>query len=188
MFDRWGSAGSSSGVRRAGSVPASLAREPQRAREVMEGDHRLDALLTKLAQHVAVVTDLARVELAPRRFDSRPLDRQPVGVLVHLSEQREVLAIAVVVIAGDGGRIAVGDPSRLPLEFPPVAVLVAALNLVGGAGCAPEKSVWESRRRARHAAALAGFGPFGGGMYSHATGLPSSMSTCSAPARSIALR
>ena len=44
--------------------PPALAREPQRACEVVQGDHRLDALLTKVAEHIAVVADLARVELA----------------------------------------------------------------------------------------------------------------------------
>src|ERR1700694_1079891 len=51
------------------SGPAALAREPQRACEVMQGDHRLDSLLAHLAQHVAVVPDLARIELTLGRLD-----------------------------------------------------------------------------------------------------------------------
>ena len=74
-------------------------------------------------------------------------------VLVHLAQQLEVLAIAVVVVAGDERGVAVGDLARLLLPFPPVAVLVVALDLVGGAGRAPEKPA----REAAHADAAVSF-------------------------------
>src|SRR5207248_11480896 len=48
--------------------PSTLAREPQRACEVMQRDHRLDPLLSQLTEYVAVVPDLPRIELALRGF------------------------------------------------------------------------------------------------------------------------
>src|SRR5579859_3888468 len=136
----------------------------------MQRDHRLDALLAQLAQHVAVVADLARVELAFRGLDARPLDRQPVRVLVHLAQEPEVLAVAVVVIARDRGRVAVGDTPWLLLELPPVAVAVVALDLVRCARRPPEETVGEAAI-AVHAAALAGFAVTGGGVYTQPTGV-----------------
>src|SRR5438874_2572677 len=79
--------------------PSTLAREPQRACEVMQRDHRLDPLLSQLTEYVAVVPDLPRIELALRGFDARPLDRQAVCVLVQLAQELEVLAVAVIVVA-----------------------------------------------------------------------------------------
>src|SRR5213593_1252010 len=164
----------------------------------MERDHRRDPLLAQLAQDVAVVPDLARIERALGRLDPRPLDREPVRVLAHVAQQREVLAVAVIVVAGDRRGVAVGDVSRLPLPLPPVAVAVVALDLVGRARSAPEETPREATLplsprgeglgvRAQ-AAALAGLSTRGAGMYSHAIGVSPSMSSWSIPARSIDLR
>jgi hypothetical protein len=70
-----------------GRRPSALAYEPQRVREVMQCDHREDSLLAHLPEHVAVVPDLPRVERALRGFDARPLDGEPVRVLIQLPEQ-----------------------------------------------------------------------------------------------------
>src|SRR5579859_6421125 len=164
--------------------PAALAREPQGACEVMQGDHGLDALFAKVPEDVAVVSNLAGVELPLRRLDARPLDGQAVRVLVQLAQQLEVLAVAVVVVAGDGRRGAVLDAARLLLELPPVAVPVVAFDLVGGAGGSPEEAV----RKAAHAAAPAGLATMGGGVYSQLTGLSPSSSMVSMPALSTDLR
>jgi len=118
------------GVHGAGSGPAAPRGKPERAAEVVEGDHRGHALLAHLSQDVAVVADLAGVELALRGLDARPFDRQPVGVVAQFAEEREVLPVAVVVVVRDAGDIAVRDPARLALEGPPVAVGVVALDLV----------------------------------------------------------
>ena len=66
----------------------------------MEGDHRLEALLAKIGEDVAVVADLAYVELALRGFDARPLNREPMGVLAELPEEGKIFAVAVIVVVG----------------------------------------------------------------------------------------
>src|SRR5260370_8501945 len=175
------------GEKRVGGVcrrQSVLACEPTRGGEVVHGHDRLEALLGQLAEHIAIVADLLRVELARRRLDTRPLDRQPVIVLVRLSESREVVLVSVVVVVGDRRRIAVRDPARLLLEFRPIAVTVVGLDLVGGAGRAPQESSGETPRHA----ALTCFSTLGGGTYSQCTGLSPSMSTTSIPALSTALR
>src|SRR5690242_2053797 len=110
-------------------------------------------------------------------------------VLLHLAQEGEILSVPVVVVASDRGRVAVGDGSRLLLELPPVAVAVVTLDLVRGAGGAPEETVWEFPQRpclsVHEATALAGLAILGGGMYSQATGLSPSRSTWSTPARSM---
>src|SRR5258708_9597352 len=164
--------------------PSALACEPDRAGEMVQGHHRLDALLTQLAEHIPVVADLSRVELTGRRLDPRPLDRKPVSVLVQAREQREVFAVAVVLVVRDHRRIAVRDPARLLPELPPITVAVVALDLVGGAGRPPQKSLGETPRHA----ALTCFSTFGGATYSQRTGVSPSMSTTSIPALSTALR
>src|ERR1700688_2587967 len=124
------------------------------------------------------MAELARVELALGGLDARPLDREAVRVLLHLAEQREILAVSVVVVAGDSGRVTVGNPTRLLFELPPVVVAVITFDLVGGAGGAPEETVGESQE----ARALGGLETLGGGQYSQATGLSPSRSTWRTPA------
>src|SRR5450759_187443 len=108
--------------------------------------------------------------------------------LAQLPEEREILPVSVVVVAGDRRRIAVRDPARLLLELPPLAVAIVALDLVGGARRSPEESVGEGIPGHGQAAAIVGFATAGGGMYSHAVGVSPSMSTRSMPALSTALR
>src|SRR5690242_2827020 len=160
--------------------PSALAHEPQRAGEVVQRDHRGDRLLAQLAEHVPVVADLPGIEHSLRGLDARPLDGQPVGVLVHLAEQREVLAVAVVVVVRDAGPVAIGDVTRLLLPLPPVAVAAITLHLVRGARRPPEKSLGEGP--CHYAAAVSGLSTSGGGMYVQAIGLSPSISSCSIPA------
>src|ERR1700674_3832564 len=110
-------------------------------------------------------------------------------VLVQLPKHREILPISVVVIARDLGLIAMGDPARLLLELPPIAVAVVAFDLVGCGGGSPQETVWESfLGQESQAAALAGLATSGGGMYSQATGVSPSISSRSMPALSTDLR
>ena len=80
-----------------------------------------------------------------------------MGVVTELPGHVEVLAEAPVVVARGVGAVAGQDPAA-PLELPPVAAVVAALDLVGGGGRTPEEvlgeggghagSSWSSRVRA----------------------------------------
>src|SRR5260370_10261517 len=72
----------------AARCPSALADEPERVCEVVEREHRLHALLAKLAEHVAVMPDLTRIELTLSWLDAGPLDREAVGALAHLSHER----------------------------------------------------------------------------------------------------
>ena len=127
-------------LHRARLGPASLPGEPDRAREVVQREHRLHALLAQLTQHVAVVAHLAAVELARGRLHAGPLDRKSVGVLVQLAQQPEVLAVEPVVVAGKAGAVAAVDAAWLLLELPPVRVGVLALDLVGGGRGTPQEA------------------------------------------------
>src|SRR2546427_1687902 len=90
---------------------------------------------------------LPRIELSLRRLDARPLDGQPMRVLVQLAQQSEVFAIAVVVVGCDSRGITVCDPSRLLLPLPPVGVAVVTLDLVSRARGSPKESF---RKWTRH--------------------------------------
>jgi hypothetical protein len=126
-----------------GEALGRVARRPaaavlQRLREipvVQRGD-RLDPALEQPLDEAAVEADAARVErAAPVRLHPRPGDREAVALDPHRREQVEVLAPAVVVVAGDvagvpvddvAGRVAEAVPDRLA-----AAVLVPrALDLV----------------------------------------------------------
>src|SRR5260370_3939839 len=125
---------------------------------MVERHHRRDRLLAQVAQDVAVVANLSRVEDPLRRLDARPLDGQAVSVLVELAEQREVLAVARIVVTRNRGRRSAGDVPRLLLPLPPVVVAVVALDLVCGARRSPEET--SPARQRHHAAALAAFAAF----------------------------
>src|SRR5258708_11034399 len=153
---------------------------------MVERHHRRDRLLAQVAQDVAVVANLSRVEDPLRRLDARPVDGPAVSVLGARAEQREVLAVARIVVTRYRGRRSAGDVPRLLLPLPPVVVAVVALDLVCGARRSPEET---SRERQRHqAAALAGFSTCGGATYSQAFGVSPSISSCSRPALWMPLR
>src|SRR5712691_1083053 len=169
--------------------PAPFAAKPDRAREVVKRDHRRDALLAQIAEDVPVVADLPGVELPLRWLDPRPLDGQPVGVLVQPAQEREVFAVAVVIVICDLGGVSVGDPAGLLLELPPIAVAVIAFDLVRGAGGPPQEAPWETPDPTRLGqATVACFSILGGGMYSQLVGFSPSISRTSMPALSTTLR
>ena len=90
----------------------------------------------------AVVVEGGAGELALLRLDPAPLEAEPVGVQPGAGHEVEVLAPAVVGVAG----VAAGLGERRVLgvlQLPVVVVDVAALDLVGGGGGAPEEAVGE---------------------------------------------
>src|SRR5258706_11210377 len=172
-----------------GCRPAPLAHKPGRACEVVQRHHRLDALFAQIAEHVSVVTDLPCIELPARGLDPRPLDRQPVRVLVQPAQEREVFAVAVVVVVGNPRGVSVGDPAGLLLELPPVAIAVVAFDLVRGAGRPPEEALRETPDPTRVGqATVARLSILGGGRYSQLAGRSPSICSTSMPALSTTLR
>ena len=136
-----GEAGEAVAGLRAG--PAAVVHQPARHREVDERDDRVQAPLAAAVDHAAVVVEGGAGELALLRLDPAPLEAEPVGVQAGAGHQVQVLAPAVVGVAG----VAAGLGERRVLgvlHLPVVVVDVAALDLVGGGGRAPEEAVGEA--------------------------------------------
>ncbi|MNW54261.1 hypothetical protein D3C74_318550 [compost metagenome] len=101
------------------------------------------------------LVDEARVEVEPLLVDrsaaglhARPGGREPVRVQVQVGQERDVLAVAVVVVARDLAVVATQDGARDPAERVPDGVLAAVgvrgpLDLERGRGGAPEESLGE---------------------------------------------
>src|SRR5919201_4927069 len=132
---------------RFGGFPAAGVRVPRRIREVMDRDHRLHAALAQRPQDVGIMPDRTCRKLIPRGLDPAPLERESMGVLMQASQQIEIARVTLVLIAGWVGPVAVLDMSRHLFPGPPIIQVIAALNLVGRGGGAPEKPIrkflWE---------------------------------------------
>ena len=77
-------------------------------------DQRLDARVEQGVDEALVEVEAGLVDGAgPRGQDARPADAEPVGARPELGHQPDVLRVAVVVVAGDVARAAVGDRARL---------------------------------------------------------------------------
>ena len=126
---------------------AAAVRHPERQGEVQERHRGRDPRLAQLPHEVAVAGPRLLVPGALLRLEAAPLDREAVGVGADRLHERHVLRHAVPVVGGDGARLAALDRPRLRLEAGPV-VGVAALDLVGRRGRAPEEALRERRRRA----------------------------------------
>ena len=98
---------------------------------VVEGDERVDAAGEELVDE-AVVEGEARFVGAtrPLRQHPGPGDREPVGAQTEIGHERDVLAIPVVVIAGDVAGVAVPHPPRRVGE--PIPDALSATVLVDG--------------------------------------------------------
>ena len=70
----------------------------------MKSDDGRNAMFVTGPQHVAVVFQDRLRELTLFGFDAGPLDREAVGVESQLGQQGNILAIAMVVVAGVSGR------------------------------------------------------------------------------------
>ena len=125
--------------------PAAVVHQPARHREVDERDDRGEAALAAAVDDPPVVVEGGAGELALLRLDPAPLEAEPVGVQAGAGHEVEVLAPAVVGVAG----VAAGLGERRVLgvlHLPVVVVDVAALDLVGGGGGAPEEALGEGRQ------------------------------------------
>ena len=85
----------------------------------------------------------------PRRLDARPGDRVTIGLEVQLLQQRDVVAVAMVAVAGHIAGVAVLDVAGSVAEPVPDGLALAiflpgAFDLVGGGGGAPQKARRES--------------------------------------------
>jgi len=115
---------------------------PLRQREVMEGQDRRHRIAMARLQHSPVVVELSGRELAFGRLDARPLDAEPEGVHAKARQHGDVVGVPVVEVAGVARRFPAERPFAV-LPPPPVAVRVAALDLVGADRRAKQKALGE---------------------------------------------
>ncbi len=130
--------------------PAARVFEGGRKIPVIERDERLDLVLEQLVDHAVVEVEPRLVDAtAALGQDPRPRDREPERRRPELTQQRDVVAIAVVEVAGGRAALAVANLAGRRTEAIPDALAAAVeigrpLDLVGGGARAPE----EPRREA----------------------------------------
>ena len=116
--------------------------QPLRQREVVEGDDRRHRVALTSFQHPPVVVELGDRELALGGLDACPLDAKSEGVHAEAGQHRYVVGVPVVEVAGIAGRLPAKGPFAV-LPPPPIAVGIAALDLVGADRRAKEEAVWK---------------------------------------------
>ena len=113
---------------------------------VIEGDHRFDAVFQKFVNQLVVKAQTGFVDFAVAVGDDPgPADREAVSLDAEFLHQGDVLAEAMVDIAGDIACVAAADmPGGIVAEVVPDArpftvFIPGAFTLIGGAGDAPQK-------------------------------------------------
>ena len=96
-------------------------------------------------RHPPVVVQGHERELALLGLDAAPLEGESVGTETQVGDQGDVLGIPIERIAGVAAHIDAAG-SGVVLELPPVVVHVAAFDLVGSRGRAPQEAVGKSDR------------------------------------------
>jgi hypothetical protein len=100
--------------------PTSLVLQRLRQIPVVQRRQRLDAAREQAVDQPFIEVQPGFVcRPSPRRLYARPGDREAIGADAKVSEQREVFIEAVVVVAGDLGRLAARDAARCRAEAIP---------------------------------------------------------------------
>src|SRR5438094_1336535 len=121
---------------------ATVRLQPARQREVVERHDRRQPMLAAAEQYPTVVIQRGPREFALFGLDPRPLDAQAQRVEAEPRHQGDVVAMAVVEIAGVTGGLDAGCASRV-FPRPPVAVDIAPLDLVSRLRGAEQKALGE---------------------------------------------
>ena len=127
--------------------PTALLVNPQRQIPVIERNQRRDACGEELVHQIAVEVQALFVDLALLRHHPGPADGEAIGLEADLLHQRHILPETVVVVTGDPAAVSMGDMSvrqGVPDARPLAVFVVRALDLIGGAGRAPEKVLREA--------------------------------------------
>src|SRR5208282_1076507 len=127
-------------VRRFVSFPSSARSYPSRAGEMMHRDEWRDAVFVAGGENAAIVLDLGGREFAVFGFDSRPFDSEPVCVEAQPRNHRDIIGIAMILVARVAGRLRKARALDV-FEHPAVSVYVAAFDLMCGSGGAPKESI-----------------------------------------------
>src|SRR5215831_4034156 len=126
--------------------PAAEVLERGRQVPVEDRQHRRDAGLEQAVQEPVVEAEPGLVHRARAcREHPTPRDREPIRAEPERVHERDILAPASVVIAGDvAGRAAPGATGRVrkpvPVAGPGAVSERRALDLIGGSRCAPQES------------------------------------------------
>ncbi len=132
--------------------PAALVLERNGKVPVVERDEGLDVAREQLVDHPVVEVEACLVHpAATLREDARPRDGEAERRRPELAQQGDVLAVAVVEVAGDRAALAVPDLAGRRAEAIPDALaapvqIAGAFDLVGRGARAPQESRRESRR------------------------------------------
>ena len=127
--------------------PAAAIVERLREIPVIEAEPGLDAGRQQGVDQTVVKGEAGLVgRAAAGGKDARPRRRKTIGTYPEIAHQRDVLAVAVVVIARDVAGIAVGDAPLLPTERIPDAG--AAPVLIRGA-LRSDSSRWKRPKQTR---------------------------------------
>ncbi len=138
-------------VRGVAVQPAARILQRLRQVPVVQGRHRGDATgQQRVGQPVIEVEPGRAGRAGPSRLDTRPGQREPVGVDAEVGHQGDILGPAVVVISGDVAGLAVPDHAglateRVPDGYAPAVLGYCALYLVGGCRDTPGEARREPR-------------------------------------------
>ena len=124
---------------RVGGCEAAHILEPQRIREVVDGEHRAYATRDHVLDLITVVCDNVEVKRALRGLYARPLDAEAVDLDAHISHHIYVLFEAAIVVTSSHG-CGLVVYFALVGEARPVIVTVAALDLCRGGSRTEEES------------------------------------------------
>jgi hypothetical protein len=137
-------------LRRVAVGPAARVLQGLREVPVVERGGRFDPALEQSLDELAIEAHARRIERpGPVGLHPRPRDREAVGLQAERRHEVEVLAPAVVVVAGDLAGVAVLDGAGNAAEGVPDRVaapvlMSRALDLVGRGGRAEAKSRWKA--------------------------------------------
>src|SRR5215469_6036129 len=122
--------------------PSAAASDPSRRGEMMERDDRRDLVLVAASQNATVMVERSDGEVAGLGLDAGPLDRKAVRVEAEPREHRDILGVAMILVARVAGRLDEWR-SRSVLQQPEVRVYVVALDLMRGGCGSPKKIAWK---------------------------------------------
>src|SRR5262249_5087637 len=132
---------------RSADGPAAVVLQFLRQVPVVERDRGRDAVRGELVEQRPVVVQAALVDGTPAAgLDPRPGDGEAVGGQAQGGEQLDVLAVAVVRIAGDVAGVAASDlawgvAEGIPHRGAPAVLGYRSLDLVRGGRCAPGETL-----------------------------------------------
>jgi hypothetical protein len=133
-----------------GVQPTTSRDEPTWRSEMVKGDHGFEVMGMALFEHPPIVIKDGHRETAFFWLDARSFDREAIAVETEVSEQGDVVKVAVVVVDCVAGSLS-KERVRQVLKHPHIAVEVVALNLV----CSSRRTPQETFGKLVHLASFA---------------------------------